>query len=352
MMERDINYPAIARYCDQRGLYLCEDGNRNEFARMAGAMWRDGASYSDFVTIAMQYPGETEKNCSATWRSVSRGGGSAGPGSIVYLCRRAGIPDNVIFSADDVTTITSTPKPKKREPKPKESKPFSIPRDRLFRWMRNQQKSELYRHMACATFGNEMFWRIGQVWTDYLVGFTDYRQTAFVAHDIDHVPRWAQYIHYKLDGHRDKDAEKSIFTAGSIDCFFGEHLVMQGDALPLAIVEAPKTAIWGALARPGFKWLATAGGGNLQKLAPRLVGYPGDVLVIPDADKQEAWRTIADGFGWGCAETNNILGGKNDFADAVEDELKEWREFNREAINLLLDICKKNQDFYNFKLSI
>lgn len=126
----------------------------------------------------------------------------------------------------------------------------------------------------------------------YFIGTAKERGTIFWQVDRFMRIRTGQKIHYKLDGHRDKDnpfPSKRLFTIdkGYEPCLFGEHLIFDAprDAI-FALCESEKTAVicsaffqqWNG--RPLY-WLATCGmhGYNDDKIKV-LEGL--DVLLVPD----------------------------------------------------------------------
>ena len=79
------------------------------------------------------------------------------------------------------------------------------------------------------------------------------------------------------------------------DCLFGEHLLTRYPNSMVALVESPKNALFGALECPWLTWVATGNKGNLKRhvLLP-LQGR--DVIVIPDRDAVDEWRTKIEGM--------------------------------------------------------
>ena len=79
------------------------------------------------------------------------------------------------------------------------------------------------------------------------------------------------------------------------DCLFGAHLLPRYPNSLVVLVESPKNAIFGASAFPQLTWLAAGNKGNLkrQSLLP-LQGR--DVIVMPDCDAVDEWRTKIDGM--------------------------------------------------------
>lgn len=76
-----------------------------------------------------------------------------------------------------------------------------------------------------------------------------------------------------------------------IDCFFGEHLLAlpENDSKPIAIVEAPKTAIVASAYFPQFVWLAV---GALSYLKRERCGvlFGRNVHLFPDLKAADNWK--------------------------------------------------------------
>jgi hypothetical protein len=95
-------------------------------------------------------------------------------------------------------------------------------------------------------------------------------------------PEWlTEYIGYQDQGGK-------IFN-----CFFGEHLLNEDTISPVAIVEAPKTAIVASVYFPQFVWLAV---GALSYLTPErckvLKGR--NVVLFPDLNCFDKWNAKAE----------------------------------------------------------
>ncbi|MBL7847239.1 MAG: hypothetical protein JNL40_07210 [Cyclobacteriaceae bacterium] len=92
---------------------------------------------------------------------------------------------------------------------------------------------------------------------------------------------------------------KYIQQEKKVTCFFGEHL-LQNSKKPIAIVEAPATAIIASVYLPMYTWLAS---GSLSYLTPRrcevLKGKK--VVLFPDLNAYLKWKPIADQLGFSCS---------------------------------------------------
>ena len=80
-----------------------------------------------------------------------------------------------------------------------------------------------------------------------------------------------------------------------VQCFFGEHLISYYPSSIIILVESPKNAILGTCAWPEYVWVAA---GNKNMLTrQRMECLRGrKVIVMPDADAEEEWRTILNGM--------------------------------------------------------
>ena len=78
-------------------------------------------------------------------------------------------------------------------------------------------------------------------------------------------------------------------------CLYGQHLLAQENTLPVAIVEAEKTAILCAVYLPAYLWLATGGCGAPQFKQPDvLAALQGrEVLLFPDTGATDKWEAYA-----------------------------------------------------------
>lgn len=101
-----------------------------------------------------------------------------------------------------------------------------------------------------------------------------------------------------------------------VDCLFGEHLIKDK---PIAIVEAPATAIVASVYLPKFTWLAS---GSLSYLNDNrckvLLGKK--VTLFPDNGGYKAWKEVAEKLGFECSdllEKNDVAPG-SDLRDYLE----------------------------------
>lgn len=107
--------------------------------------------------------------------------------------------------------------------------------------------------------------------------------------DVEDKVRGGLSIIYKADGHRDRSyMPKWEHDKGYnyVSCMFGEHLVAKYPNRTIAIVEAPKSAVLGALFYPEKIWVGTNGLTTLQEYKmPFIKGR--DVILYPDVEPSE-----------------------------------------------------------------
>ncbi len=138
----------------------------------------------------------------------------------------------------------------------------------------------------------------------YHVGTSKHWQGATVFWQVDAAGqvRAGKIMHYNAEtGKRTKQPHSLItwvHTALKLEgyhlsqCLFGEHLLVQGDSRPVAIVESEKTAIICSAFMPRLVWLATGGIGNLQaELFKPLRGR--EIVLFPDLGAYDHWQVKA-----------------------------------------------------------
>lgn len=161
--------------------------------------------------------------------------------------------------------------------------------------------------------------RLTQVLFDYYIGAT--RDGGVIYWQIDRQGRIrsGKVIHFHPNGHRVKNnddyrhllglAPNAPLPSSANDwihsilmrvhllppdwqleqCLFGEHLLGVYPTMPVAVVEAEKTAVFMACLRPDLLWLATGGCTGLKE--ERLMALKGRrVTFFPDSGKYEEWR--------------------------------------------------------------
>lgn len=77
-------------------------------------------------------------------------------------------------------------------------------------------------------------------------------------------------------------------------CQFGEHLLPLCPDLPVALVEAEKTAVICSAVFPEFLWLATGGLGQFNDRVIVLLGR--QVIAFPDLGAYDRWRKKAKDY--------------------------------------------------------
>jgi hypothetical protein len=138
----------------------------------------------------------------------------------------------------------------------------------------------------------------------YFIGTTKLGKTVFWQVDQKKRIRTGKIIAYDATtGKRSKDVKPNwihseLKRLGRLEndfnlmqCFFGQHLLLENSDKLIAIVEAEKTAIIGSLWFPEWLWLATGSKQNLtierlQRLGTRRI------ILYPDADGFQQWQTI------------------------------------------------------------
>lgn len=136
----------------------------------------------------------------------------------------------------------------------------------------------------------------------YRVGTSRYWNGATVFWQIDcqnRVHAGKIFLYNKVNGHRVKDGGAKISWVHSVmglkdfnlsQCLFGEHLIAQHPAMPIAIVESEKTAIVASHYLPEYIWVATGGkdGCFNSKAIQILKGR--EVMLMPDLKATERWE--------------------------------------------------------------
>jgi Domain of unknown function (DUF6371) len=152
---------------------------------------------------------------------------------------------------------------------------------------------------------------IWQAVNDYMIGSTKDGKTIFWQVDRNRRVRTGKIIKYdSRTGKRLKDVHPNwthseLKKAGWIkpgfdlqQCFFGEHLLRTYPGLPIAIVEAEKSAVIGSICKgvfPDLVWLACGGKSNLNAERLSRLGRDRKIILYPDADGFDKWQGIASG---------------------------------------------------------
>lgn len=82
-----------------------------------------------------------------------------------------------------------------------------------------------------------------------------------------------------------------------VSCLFGEHLI---GSKPIAIVEAPATAIVASEYLPHFTWLASGSLSYLNKQRCEVLKGK-KVVLYPDLGAYNKWKAVADELGFDCS---------------------------------------------------
>ena len=141
---------------------------------------------------------------------------------------------------------------------------------------------------------------VRRVFNIYGVGTTADGACAFFQFDNDRGIRTGKVIHYKPDGHRDKD--KQIYWVHNKitsryfvleQCLYGESLIRKDN--PIGIVESEKTAIIAKLHYPKMIWLATGGKQNFNLIGKSVRLLSGHkVVLFPDLQATDDWSNKAN----------------------------------------------------------
>ena len=140
----------------------------------------------------------------------------------------------------------------------------------------------------------------------YNIGTSKYWKGAIVfwQQDIQGKYRAGKIMLYDpLSGRRVKNGKGSMIqwvhkVIGLSDfelsqCFFGEHLLMDHNNKPVAIVESEKTAIIAAAFFPKLIWLATGGSQTLSEKIAKVLEFK-TVILFPDLEVYDNWKKKAE----------------------------------------------------------
>lgn len=144
----------------------------------------------------------------------------------------------------------------------------------------------------------------------YRIGTTRDGFTVFYQYDIMDRCRTGKIIPYDPHtGHRIKDGSvpAAMWVHSRLkalhqlpddwtlsQCLFGEHLLPLCPELPVALVEAEKTAVICSAVFPEFLWLATGGLGQFNDRVKVLLGR--QVIAFPDLGAYDRWRKKAQDY--------------------------------------------------------
>jgi len=150
--------------------------------------------------------------------------------------------------------------------------------------------------------------------------------------------------------HKELITQKTLHANFNLkQCFFGEHLLTKEPNLPIAIVEAEKTAIICAICFPEMLWLAVGAKGYLTDEKFKIFASR-KVLLFPDADAYTFWQEKAiraqrNGFDVSISsliETQSTGGEKENGFDLADYLIAEQSRINQ--YNSIVDNYNKKLD--------
>ena len=124
----------------------------------------------------------------------------------------------------------------------------------------------------------------------YFIGFNAFKTgamgDAMIFWQIDenkHIVN-AKRIHYKADGHRDKQVPPMLMYPDNPQCLFGLHNLKSADPKqPVAIVESEKSALIMSMVMPQYLWMACGSLNNFNEdMLKPLQGRK--IVAFPDVD--------------------------------------------------------------------
>jgi hypothetical protein len=183
----------------------------------------------------------------------------------------------------------------------------TIPMDYITRSIsvRNSNLQE-YFHTALSKADADL---LGCSAEEYMIGLTSKGETIYPQIDMNGRCRTAKIIQYDpTTGHRIKTNGMKVDwvhfrlkRSGVIpqdwqltQCLFGEHLLAKYPDMPVAIVEAEKTAFICSAYIPDYVWLATGGKDQLNDRLNILQGRR--ITLFPDSDGYDKWKNKAREF--------------------------------------------------------
>lgn len=141
--------------------------------------------------------------------------------------------------------------------------------------------------------------------------------------DVNTYIRSGKYIKYKLDGHRDKEQRTTWHHSATkeykpvypdfnlVQCFFGEHLILDDIRKPIAIVESEKTALIASILMPKYIWLACGSKNGLNDLKCAVLSNR-NVTLFPDVGCYAEWLEQAKYFNFNCSNMIENIATEND----------------------------------------
>ena len=148
------------------------------------------------------------------------------------------------------------------------------------------QKAALRYRLGHSLDGGVIFWQIDAIGLVYDGKIMHYRPDGHRDHNRN--PYW---VSSALKSHYLRGNEQLALEMSSYHCLFGTHLLSEDPQLPVAVVEAEKTAVVMSEYFPAYLWLAA--GGLYELTAAKLFPLRGRrIILFPDTDpKGEAFST-------------------------------------------------------------
>lgn len=252
-----------------------------------------------------------------------------------------------VEGADKFTAVKPS-KPRELQTLPDNLPTLTIPMWMMRHTMENAGESTLVRWLRSLPWDEVQRERIDKTLKNYFVGCSKEGHTIFWQVDELGYVRTGKMMHYKSDGHRDKDKGRSWIHAklkrvGKFDdtkytmrqTLYGMHLLDMCPNATVNIVESEKTALIMTIAYGDMRrcvWMATGGVCNLnEKVLKPIIERGRKVVLYPDKDAAECWREIAKGIAYdGMTLNTGFLdsiwiaddGDKADVADCIVRLLK------------------------------
>lgn len=262
------------------------------------------------------------------------------PDALRWLGRQYGIdPDDGRHVRPDSASCRPAPRPL-----PAPLPTLFLP-DRLVAASESSTDNALGRYLRQLPWSQEQAARIASVFEDYHLGTSSEGHTIFWLLDENGNTRTGKMMHYRADGHRDKQRPGSVSWVHSRlqksghynpkafevrQVLFGLHLLRRYPQAEVHIVESEKTALVCAICfgHPDrHVWMATGGKENLTatRLRPLMEAHR-TVALHPDRDAVGDWSERCRRLGYARAYINNDLmehhwtpedGEKADLADVL-----------------------------------
>jgi hypothetical protein len=194
-----------------------------------------------------------------------------------------------------------TPIPKA---KPKEIQPSFVQPWDLLQTLNNFENNALYKFICSKVKPT----KVSEAFERYYIGtYNDW--VIFWQVDKDNYCRSGKYIKYQANGHRDKSQNTTWHHKGKgytnefnlVQCFFGEHLILDDVRKPIAIVESEKTAVIASLFMPKYIWLAACSKYGLNERKCEVLRNR-SVTLFPDLGCYAEWGEVARKYGFNISD--------------------------------------------------